>query len=625
MLPKLLTISLLTLVVEIAVRQAQPPSDVFEVVLASDRTRSLLTSFLLPEAYHADDPSTLSRALDALRHTDDRKATNAVRALLEHTDPAVRAEALISLETMLPPPELLPVLRRGCQDESDQVAQHALTILGRLLGSDADRELADVFEDVSARASSVRISWANALARRREPPPERILSAMICESEPVIRLAASTIVERHPQLLPLPQRMELIDDKHPLVRASGIKALKQHMSETVSKEAIVQALDDPSPWVRRSALDILKQHPVRFDVVRKFLNDDDSTVRIAAIKVAVAVQIEDVDDVVEKLMERLSDSEVVVARVASEQLGMLPKQSVEAVLIQQLDSTNDQVVVQAARALGVMKGTSALEPLRTLSTHASAQVREKAYEAIGRLADKGLVPWLLEQAAKETGYPRATINAALGSIGDRRCVDHLLADCHYPDKKSKGINPTLFPIMTGPPAPPLWPGPYRAVDTAVATAAVRALGELGEPRAFETLAALSRDVLRNSGFWSAVAWSLGQLGHSGAGTALAYLAVDGQITQNQKTVDISDSTRIEALRAIGTLRLSGLTEQILKTDGVRCSVLVRKAAAKVLTALTGRTYTYRQPVRMSHFFLEDNSVASDLSALKTPICYVKTD
>ena len=70
-LPKLVTIILIAAVVEIAVIQAQPPSDVSEVILTSQGARSLLTVHLFPKDSDMEDHCTLSRALSDLRLTTD--------------------------------------------------------------------------------------------------------------------------------------------------------------------------------------------------------------------------------------------------------------------------------------------------------------------------------------------------------------------------------------------------------------------------------------------------------------------------------------------------------------------------------------------------------------------------
>lgn len=92
-----------------------------------------------------------------------------------------------------------------------------------------------------------------------------------------------------------------------------------------------------------------------------------------------------------------------------------------------------------------------------------------------------------------------------------------------------------------------------------------------------------------------------------------------------RVVDLPDSTRIAGLRAVERLQLRDLTERILQIDPPYCSLPVRRAAAEVLTALSGRQHAPRPHARTVELFLRDLGRVEDEAELKLPICYAVQD
>jgi HEAT repeat protein len=226
-----------------------------------------------------------------------------------------------------------------------------------------------------------------------------------------------------------------------------------------------------------------------------------------------------------------------------------------------------------------------------------------------------VVPLLLEHAAKEAAVPRAALNAALGRLGDGRAIPHLLDDINYPDEKSRGLIPRL-------PALSRIPLPYSREQTAVASAALRALGEIGDPVAVGALLEVAYDSARDSSYFDNLAWSLGVLGDHQAANVLETIGVRGALIHGQYIVAMADSSRVEALRSIGRLRLEEMVPKIRSIDPLRCSLSVREAAAEVLSVLTGERYAARLPVQLEHFFLEANDDPADINAPRQPIVFL---
>lgn len=583
--------------------RAEYPKAHRETVVASPRTIELLKTYLA-----SDDPRERSEALGMLRQVRDPKAADAVRRLANDPDPRVRAQVLLTLEALVGAPELVPILQEKCGDQSPLVARQALGILGGTPGRDAFAALTQVRPTL---APEVLDAWALALASRDEPVPSAIVSELLRATDPSLRAAAVQIVAAHPKTIELSRRFTLLDDEHWLVRARAIAALRDARDDARVRDAVIERLNDSSSLVRRSALEWLEGATVELRTFEARLEDADPTVRIAAVH---AVGRLPGADAATKLIDRLSDRELLVAVAASDQLGARGDASLADSLIGLLKDQPDQVIRLSARSLGLMKSTDASEHLQALAGHPAESVRSAAYEALGRIGQPNIVPWLLETVNKETGFPRAAINESLGRLKDTRALAHLISDCHYPDEKSNGLNPALFTPMSQPPT-------YLLAATAAATAAVRALGELGDVRAVPALVLVSRDVLRNEAFWTGVVSSLGKLGDVRARPALLELGAAGYISQGMAMIELPTTTRIEALRAIATLHLADAADEMLAIDPTRCALELRRVAADALTALTGQKYMHRLPARQGAFFIEDGRTDVDLSAFKLPVCY----
>jgi HEAT repeat protein len=584
---------------------AQQPEESRTSLLVTERTKQLLVASL-----SEDDPSLRSRSLDVLARLADPSSADAIRALAKSPEASLRADALAALEKVLPPAELSVALRVACDDTSDRVARRAYAALARTPGAEAYGALLEVGEVVSGERF---VWWARAVAARPEQPSTDLLEKLLGDEDPRTRAAGARALRRAAGALPVARRLELLSDTDALVRSVAAHGLEPVASEQQPRAALVRSLGDPSPLVRRAALETLRNAPPALEHVAPLLEDPDSTVRRAAVDAVGAIGTE---DTTAPLIARLADPELLVARLAGERLAERGGEPVAAALEATLGDTNEQVVAEAARALGQMRHTASLQRLIGLADHRAPVVRAAVYEALGRLGDASAVPVLIARGEDEKGRARVELNVALGRLGDAQAVPHLLVDIHYPDYPSMGIDPANF---TGANAP--YPPPYPAEDTAVAAAAVRALGQIGDARAVDEVSRLAYDVLRNAEFWDNVARTLEQLGDPKAAPALEQLGIVGAIAQNTRQIDLPDSTRIAALHAIAHLQLRELEPRILAIDPQRCPVPVRRAAAEVLTELTGREYAYREPSRTVELFFMDLGKLEDASALKLPICY----
>ncbi len=95
-------------------------------------------------------------------------------------------------------------------------------------------------------------------------------------------------------------------------------------------------------------------------------------------------------------------------------------------LIQKLHSENANIRVSAARALGQMRDTRALEPLIVALHDIDWNVRAFTAWALGMIGDARAIEPLIAALRDESGYVRASAAAAMGEIGDTRAAESLI-------------------------------------------------------------------------------------------------------------------------------------------------------------------------------------------------------
>ena len=590
--------------------QAQEKPSLPSRVWTTARTRQLIVDTLKHE-----DPSIRSQALDALRQIGDPETIKDIRPLLQDPVASIRVDAITALNFFLSPPEKVSLLSALCTDSSADVASQALKLLATIPGTAAYAALLEV--DTAVRPELTH-AWIRALAQRREVPDNdlvsRLLTRLLKSPNRRSQSGAATLLSQHPMALSRTVRLELLSHSHPAVRSSAIHSFKESCSNSEIRNAVIPGLSDRSAHVRRITLETLMGEPVAEELITPLLSDFSVPVRNTAITFIALGQN---DKKIDILLHALSDSEKLVARNASDHLADLSDPQVIAQLITLLNSPKDQLVIESTYILGAIQHRPAIKQLSTLLNHASSYVHAAVYDALGKIGETSIVPLLLTHAKKERWPARESLNQTLGILKDERAIDHLLSDMHYPDTRSMGIDPSNFMGASAP-----YPPPYPKNDTAVATAAVKALGQIGSQRAVRPVMILAADVLRNDAFWSSIAQTLGQLDNPEAAPALELIAVEGTIVQGTREAVIPAHARTQALVAIERLHLTELTSQILETLPSRCPLEVRQTAAEVLTALTGESYRARTPIRIGDLFLRDTlSTPDDLAELTLKICY----
>jgi HEAT repeat protein len=176
----------------------------------------------------------------------------------------------------------------------------------------------------------------------------------------------------------------------------------------------------------------------------------------------------------------------------------------------------------AARALGQIKDTRAVEPLIGALKDEDRDVQEAAVDVLGQIGDTRAVEPLIA-ALKDGNWEVVLLAAAraLGKIGDARAVEPLVVAL-----KDSGS------------------------DSRRAAAAAVALGQIRDARAVEPLVAALKDEYRHMRW--AVAQALGQIGDARAVEPLVAALKDG-IVRSMREAAAMALAEIEAGRAVTPL------------------------------------------------------------------------
>jgi len=227
-------------------------------------------------------------------------------------------------------------------------------------------------------------------------------------------------------------------------------------------------------------------------------------------------------------------------------------------LISALRSSDTAERADAAEALGVVRDTRALAPLRGLLSDPAPEVRGNAAIALVKVGDEALFPEIVKGLRDEN--PKVVIGAAvaLGRIADRRVVPNLV-EAFKTDDTEVGSAVAWALGQCGDPAALPWL--ITAVEQGFAAPnACEALGRIGDPKAapalIKALAAPSDDTRAYS------ARALGMLRHAGSSGAVG--ARMGQLAANQVVPALKRTLkdRSKKVRLCASIALYELGEKV---------------------------------------------------------------
>ena len=175
------------------------------------------------------------------------------------------------------------------------------------------------------------------------------------------------------------------------------------------------------------------------------------------------------------------------------------------VLIKQLLDSDICVRWEAARRLGRMADSSAVEPLINALKDEDSRVREEVAESLGKIGDSRAVQPLAAALEDEDSFVRKEVAESLGKIGDSRAVQPLVAalkdeDSHV--RRQAAIS--LGKISSNEAVEPLIEA-LGDTDWHIQRETAAALANIGGNRTIELLTQALKDGKRDVSAWAALA------------------------------------------------------------------------------------------------------------------------
>lgn len=257
------------------------------------------------------------------------------------------------------------------------------------------------YEDVVANregtpvdlGAPVRERAVIALTQEDSPAAQRGLLRSLEDPEERVRIAAIKGLREHPDAAATTGLLDLVVDSH-------------EASRVASRNEAIQALDDLSePGVAERLVAGLLRRP----------DELDESDRLALLRVAGPGARDGGERAVDHLLQVLgSDADEATMARASTLLVWLAPQSVDALL---LALTDPDLQVRAARALGEVKDSRAVDALCALLEAEDPKLREAAAWALGEIKDPVAVEALLAIAGDSDHAVRAAAASSLDKMG----------------------------------------------------------------------------------------------------------------------------------------------------------------------------------------------------------------
>lgn len=168
------------------------------------------------------------------------------------------------------------------------------------------------------------------------------------------------------------------------VRKQAVDKLGE-LKDPAAVEPLIKALQDSDKIVRYSAAEALGNFcdPRAIEPLGKALYDNDSLVRLDATKALGKYKDKKTLDY---LIYATKGYDYQVKYAAAKGLFYIPDPKAVAPLIDLVkDKIDDEVIIAASEALGETGSSQAIEPLRSLSEHKNAAVRQAAGKAIAKI------------------------------------------------------------------------------------------------------------------------------------------------------------------------------------------------------------------------------------------------
>ncbi len=555
---------------------------------------SLITAAAAPEA------EVRVAAVTALARIGDHAASDALFAAARDADDRVRGAAVQALETLgISVQRVTPDLSSG----NWQVRAAAITTLSRLGDPRAVPLLIASLKDKEPRVRVEGIRSLSAIGDKRAVDP---LIGALGDTSSDVRFQAAAALGDLKDTRAVGPLSALINDRDLRVSATAAEALAR-MEDPRAIRLMLDSLGSGDWRTRARAAQVLARIPERsfpeaaVGPLVKALRDGDLVVRYYASEALVAAAAPAVGPLVGLMRSGNGTERERAARV----LLRIGPAAADSLIQLALDKTAaPETRLEAARVLGGMRESRAVEPLLPLLRDSRFFLRQQAARCLGQIGAPAIVP-LIELARSS---PPATREVAFEALGIavfvaknlRPAGANMPGSVQAPDQTN--LAPALSALIEG-----LTDG-----NAAARSASARAIGEAGDEAGVAPLMQLLLD--ETSPIRSLAATSLSKLGKPALQrliNALDDRRPSVRILSAQALGDMKSSEAVPSL-----VRLAAADRSPARADAIEALGKIGDVAAldPILVALADGSVTVRRKALASISHFQDQRAVQALVA-----------
>ena len=537
---------------------------------------------LLISSLNEKDPAVRSQAAWALGDIGEQKSGDLNRKIvialdmaLKDTNPDVRV-TVVSALAKIEGDEAVRGIINSLKDEDVRVRREAARALIRLKAENGVRGLIESLNDHDYLIQKYAILALGAIGREEAIEP---LKKLFSSGKSILRPEIISALARIGKKEVIPFIVSALLDSDPPTKGEACLALG-HLEAYEEMDSLLASLKNRHFYVRRSAVWSLSKLGTNTDKsiqeLISILEDEDASVRLQTCRTLAELKAE---PALKPLEKRLADDDKFVRRSAARAIVDIGGSAIE-VLMSSLTSENILSQRESAWALGYMAGIGgkvSVPPLLNSLKDKDTILRRNTAWAFGRIKDIYSVDALLEALSDNDTEVRRNSAWALGEVREKNALPGLIE--HLSDEAR-----------------------------VVRAESARALGKIRDVAALEPLLkTLARVGKEHASIRRESAWALGELKDSKAVPALLRAGTEKTIpTQMGMAFDDSQvrCQAVLALRKIGAIEAVEPLGKCLSNSKETPPLVLRKVLAEVLTAMTGKEYTYQNDHREKTYFIE---------------------
>jgi HEAT repeat protein len=489
---------------------------------------------VLEQLQGRDQPAQLA-AIQVLAKIRDPRAVDALIHCLSDRDWQIRSGAAYALGR-LKAPSAVPPLIDCMKDEKPEVRMSAAFALGSIGDPSAAQALLAAFHDQDRRC---RYSAAQAAGSLPGDSVRDLLIELIASRDFELRRLGVRALSFSGDPRNIPVFLALCDDEHREIQPDIAEALS--IIGATAIPPLLSLLNDPDPSrfdCAKTALLRLRKNDAALRALRKAYPQASGPAKRVVLQSMGAYASHPATKKV--FLKAVRDPDPNIRGTAALALAQsYPSQAIPY-LIASLPEGDQTIRTAAITKLWQLNAKAAVEPLIMLLNDPNRSIRQAAIHALGQLRDPRAIEPILTQVGDADPNTMLAIGNALSRINDPRAVEPLLLLLDRNDIQGKDtIIRTLGYLKD-----------RRAVGLLIPLArqgnfdAIRALGEIGDPRAIEPLMKQLQRTDKTSP-WANTALALGRL-HADQATRLIADHLKNETDQ------MALKTAADALGLIGT-------------------------------------------------------------------------